>query len=132
METLMAKLLDKKLNPIISSLDDIKYNMNQTEESIAFLNNKYDELNAKVKKIECKNYAISQDNGILQAEIQRSLNIINREMTLINKNNIRDICDLNLVASLVMSMRAQIILSNRLVVWLESKFKIVTYLLVIT
>ena len=78
METLMAKLLDKKLNPIISSLDNIKHNMNQIEELITFLGNKYDDLNAKVKEIESKNDEISQDNSTLQAEIQCSSNIINQ------------------------------------------------------
>ena len=87
METLMAKLLDKKLNPIISSLDDIKHNMNQIEESIAFLSNKYDDLNAKVKEIKSKNDAISQDNSILRAEIQRSSNIINQLRDDLDKQN---------------------------------------------
>ena len=46
--------MDKKLNPIMSSLNEIKLNMNHVEDSVAFLGNKYNDLSVQMKEIKSK------------------------------------------------------------------------------
>jgi hypothetical protein len=48
MEIVLERLLDKKLNPIMFSLNKIKNNMNQVKEPVTFLSNKYDELSVQI------------------------------------------------------------------------------------
>ena len=46
--------MDKKLNPIMSSLNEIKLNMNHVEDSVTFLGNKYNDLSVQMKEIKSK------------------------------------------------------------------------------
>ena len=76
-EILLEKLLDKKLSPIITSLDHIKHNLNQVKDSIAFVSNQFDNLSIRVKKVESVNDDLVKENTVFKTELQHSLTKIN-------------------------------------------------------
>ena len=83
-EMVLERLLDKKLNPM-SSLNEIKLNMNQVEDSVAFLSNKYDDLSVQMKEIKLKHETLQQENKLLRSEVQRFTNDINHMREELNR-----------------------------------------------
>ena len=55
LEQLMSKLLDKKLDPVLKTLDNLQSKMDKIdklEESINFLSKEYDDFIPKIKSLE--------------------------------------------------------------------------------
>jgi predicted metal-dependent hydrolase len=58
LEQLMSKLLDKKLDPVLKTLDNLQSKMDKIdklEESINFLSKEYDDFIPKIKSLEEEN-----------------------------------------------------------------------------
>ena len=77
LESLIEKLLDKKLEPIVKTLDTLKSKINKLdfiEQSITFLSQQYDDLTKKIKNLESENKLLKQENTIIKTEMHRSTN----------------------------------------------------------
>ena len=86
LEQLMSKLLDKKLDPVLKTLDNLQSKMDKIdklEESINFLSKEYDDFIPKIKSLEEENSRLADENVCLKAEIQstaNSLKIMKQEL----------------------------------------------------
>jgi FtsZ-binding cell division protein ZapB len=70
LEQLMSKLLDKKLDPVLKTLDNLQSKMDkidQLEESINFLSKEYDDFIRKIKSLEEENSRLADENVCLKA-----------------------------------------------------------------
>ena len=77
LESLIEKLLDKKLNPIVKTLENLKLKISKLdsiEHSINFLSQQYDDLIVKVKTLESENELLKQENTNIKTEMHRSSN----------------------------------------------------------
>lgn len=79
LEQAMSKLLDKKLNPVLKTLENLQLKMDKIEkleESIAFLSKEYDDFKPKLKDLEVINSNLTEENRCLKAELQNATNSI--------------------------------------------------------
>jgi chromosome segregation ATPase len=97
LEQLMSKLLDKKLDPVLKTLDNLQSKMDKIdklEESINFLSKEYDDFIPKIKSLEEENYSrLADENVCLKAEIQstaNSLKIMKQELNNAEQYSRRD------------------------------------------
>ena len=77
LEQLISKLLDKKLDPVLKTLDKLQSKMDKIdklEESINFLSKEYDDFIPKIKSLEAENSRLADENVCLKAEIQNTTN----------------------------------------------------------
>jgi regulator of replication initiation timing len=77
LEQLMSKLLDKKLDPVLKTFDNLQSKMDKIdklEESINFLCKEYDDFIPKIKSLEEENSRLADENVRLKAEIQNTAN----------------------------------------------------------
>lgn len=77
----IESLLDRKLEPIVKSLEDMMTKISKLdsiEQSLIFLSNRYDELVEKVEKLESENENLAQENGNLKIEMHRTTNCISQ------------------------------------------------------
>lgn len=76
---LIEKLLDKKLNPILETVDEVKNKMatiDKIEQSLSFLSDKYDDLLPKVLAMEDFNNELAKENKFLKESLLSSTNNI--------------------------------------------------------
>ena len=74
---LIEKLLDKKLNPIVKTLEEVKcktVKIDNIEQSINFLSEKYDDLLSKVAEMDQTNKSLINENKFLRESLHDSKN----------------------------------------------------------
>jgi regulator of replication initiation timing len=73
----MSKILDKKLDPVLKTLDNLQSKMDKVdklEKSINFLSKEYDDFIPKIKSLEEENSRFADENVCVKAEIQSTTN----------------------------------------------------------
>ena len=84
---LIEKLLDKKLNPIVKTLDEVKSKtakIDHIEQSLNFLSEKYDVLLSKVADLEETNKSLIKENKFLRESLHDSNNQLDQQKQEIN------------------------------------------------
>jgi predicted metal-dependent hydrolase len=85
---LIENILDNKSNPVLKTLDELKYKINKIdkiEESINFLSSKYDELISKSAIINDTMKVVQEENQCLREKLHAAVN--NVEMLKLEVNN---------------------------------------------
>ncbi|XP_028414768.1 uncharacterized protein LOC114537858 [Dendronephthya gigantea] len=76
---LIGNILDKKLNPVMKTLDDLRHKINKIdkiEESIDFLSSKYDELITKYDSANDLMKDVQEENQCLRKQLHEAVNNI--------------------------------------------------------
>ncbi|CAB4005709.1 Hypothetical predicted protein [Paramuricea clavata] len=84
---LIGKLLDKKLNPIVKTLDEVNIKIVKIdiiEQFLTFLSDKYDDLFSKVAKMEETNKLLVEENKYLRESLHDSSNNLDQLKQEIN------------------------------------------------
>ena len=77
LEQLISKLLDKKLNPLLKTLEELKskiFVIDKIEEFVSFLSTQYDDLLPKLSNLETISTSIIEENICLKSELQKATN----------------------------------------------------------
>ena len=77
LEQLISKLLDKKLNPLQKTLEELKSKISvidKIEEAVSFLSTQYDDLLPKLSNLETTSTSIIEENIRLKSELQKATN----------------------------------------------------------
>ena len=77
LKQLISKVLYKKLNPLVKTLEDFKSKfsvIDKIEESVSFLSTQYDDLLPKLSNLETTSTSIIEENICLKSELQKATN----------------------------------------------------------